>query len=49
MNRLWLLRHAKSDWDTGAADFDRPLKKRGRKSADRLGAWLAERETRGGE
>lgn len=43
MKTLWLLRHAKSDWDTGAADFDRPLKKRGRKSADRLGAWLAER------
>jgi phosphohistidine phosphatase len=43
MKRLWLLRHAKSDWDTGAADFDRPLKKRGRKSADRLGAWLADR------
>jgi len=43
MKKLWLLRHAKSDWDTGAADFDRPLKKRGRKSSDRLGAWLAER------
>lgn len=43
MNTLWLLRHAKSDRDTGAADFDRPLKKRGRKSADRLGVWLAER------
>lgn len=42
MNRLRLLRHAKSDWDTGAADFDRPLKKRGRKSADQLGAWLAQ-------
>lgn len=46
MKRLWLLRHAKSDWHTGAADFDRPLKKRGRKSADRLGAWLAERGER---
>ena len=42
MNRLWLLRHAKSDWDTGEADFDRPLKKRGRKSADCLGSRLAE-------
>ncbi|MGB5733110.1 MAG: histidine phosphatase family protein [Thiohalocapsa sp.] len=38
---LLLLRHAKSDWDSGAADdFDRPLAKRGRKDAPLVGAWL---------
>ncbi|MEY8838757.1 histidine phosphatase family protein, partial [Cribrihabitans sp. XS_ASV171] len=31
---LILTRHAKSDWDDpGLPDFDRPLNKRGRKSA----------------
>jgi phosphohistidine phosphatase len=38
---LLLLRHAKSDWDSGAvADFDRPLSKRGRRDAPRIGEWL---------
>ena len=38
---LLLLRHAKSDWDTGVAgDFDRPLAKRGRKDARRMGRWM---------
>lgn len=38
---LLILRHAKSDWDTGAAsDFERPLAKRGRKDAPRVGEWL---------
>ncbi len=38
---LLLLRHAKSDWDSGAAsDFDRPLAKRGKKDAPNMGAWL---------
>jgi len=38
---LLVLRHAKSDWDSGAADdFDRPLAKRGRKDAPLVGAWL---------
>lgn len=41
---LWLLRHAKSAWDSDArTDFDRPLAKRGEKDAPRLGAWMAER------
>lgn len=40
---LLILRHAKSDWDTGAAsDFDRPLSKRGRKDAPRVGRYLSE-------
>jgi phosphohistidine phosphatase len=40
---LLLLRHAKSDWNAGAAsDFERPLSKRGRKDARRLGRWMRE-------
>jgi phosphohistidine phosphatase len=38
---LLVMRHAKSDWDSGAAsDFDRPLARRGKKDAPRMGAWL---------
>ena len=38
---LLILRHAKSDWDAGAAsDFERPLAKRGKKDAPRVGEWL---------
>jgi len=37
---LILMRHAKSDWPEGVADFNRPLKKRGRKAAQAMGAWL---------
>lgn len=38
---LLILRHAKSDWDTGVpSDFERPLAKRGRKDAPRVGEWL---------
>jgi phosphohistidine phosphatase len=38
---LLLLRHAKSDWDAGARDdFLRPLAKRGKKDAPRVGEWL---------
>ena len=41
--RLILLRHAKSDWDSGArGDFDRPLAARGRRDAPRMGRWLRE-------
>lgn len=40
---LLILRHAKSDWETGAKnDFDRPLSKRGRKDAPRVGRFLLE-------
>lgn len=42
-HKLILMRHAKSDWSTGAqSDFDRPLAKRGRKDAPRMGRWLHE-------
>ena len=39
---LYLLRHAKSSWkDDSQADFDRPLKGRGRDAAQRMGKRLA--------
>jgi len=39
--QLLILRHAKSAWDTDVAtDFDRPLGKRGKKDAPRVGNWL---------
>ena len=34
------MRHAKSDWDTGVADFDRPLNKRGKSVAPVMGNYL---------
>ncbi|SDX72744.1 phosphohistidine phosphatase [Allochromatium warmingii] len=38
---LLLLRHAKSDWDSGTAnDFERPLAKRGKNDAPKVGSWL---------
>lgn len=40
---LFILRHAKSDWDSDAKqDSERPLNKRGRKDAPRMGAWMRE-------
>ena len=43
MKALLLLRHAKSDWgDPSLSDFDRPLAKRGRKAAPRMGRIMAE-------
>ena len=38
---LLILRHAKSAWDTDApSDFERPLSKRGRRDAPRVGRFL---------
>ncbi|MEN8213642.1 MAG: histidine phosphatase family protein [Pseudomonadota bacterium] len=43
MKTLALVRHAKSSWDhPGLADFERPLNKRGRRDAPRMGSRLAE-------
>lgn len=43
MKTLLVLRHGKSDWsDEDVADHDRPLKKRGRRDAPRMGRLLAE-------
>ena len=50
MLTLILMRHAKSDWSTPSdRDFDRPLNKRGRRSATALGTWLRDRGIRPGE
>ena len=38
--QLWLLRHGKSDRNLAVDDYDRPLKKRGKKAAERMGVWL---------
>lgn len=38
--RLMLLRHAKSAWPDGVADFDRPLGERGRKAAPLIGNYM---------
>ena len=35
-----LMRHAKSDWNSHAADMDRPLSDRGDRDAIRMGAYL---------
>lgn len=44
MKTLFLLRHAKSSWsDSGLPDFERPLNKRGRKTAPLMGRFIAER------
>ena len=40
MRTLVVMRHAKSDWGTGQADFDRPLATRGRADAPVAGRWL---------
>lgn len=42
---LYLLRHAKSAWDTGAADdFSRPLNQRGEEDAPKIGLWLQQQD-----
>ena len=44
MKRLIIMRHAKSAWDTNApTDHSRPLNRRGRRDAPRMGEALAER------
>ncbi|MCP4044139.1 MAG: histidine phosphatase family protein, partial [Gammaproteobacteria bacterium] len=38
---LFILRHAKSSWTSDAdTDFDRPLAKRGKRDAPRMGGWM---------
>ena len=44
MKSLLILRHAKSDWgDPGLKDHERPLNKRGRKAAPKMGHFLREK------
>lgn len=42
--QLLLLRHGKSDWHIETDDFSRPLKKRGKKAAEKIGEWLQGRQ-----
>lgn len=43
MKRLLVMRHAKSDWSSGARrDHDRPLNGRGKRAAQRMGRLLSE-------
>ncbi len=43
MKTLLILRHAKSSWkDTSLADYDRPLNKRGKRDAPRMGNHIQE-------
>jgi phosphohistidine phosphatase len=44
--RLILMRHAKSAWPEGVADFDRPLAPRGELAAPLMGRWLGEQDFR---
>ena len=45
MNReLLLLRHGKSDWSVDSDDFNRPLKERGKRGAQRIGFWLRQQQ-----
>jgi phosphohistidine phosphatase len=39
---LWLLRHAKADRSLNIEDFDRPLKKKGKRAALKVGTWMKE-------
>jgi len=39
---LLILRHGKSDWDSEVDDYQRPLKNRGKRGAQRIGVWLAQ-------
>ena len=44
MNRLFLIRHAKSSWDDSELDdFDRPLSKRGKRNGPEMARRLARR------
>ncbi len=46
MKTVYLIRHAKSSWNyTDLEDFERPLNRRGRKSAQLMGAFLNKLET----
>jgi phosphohistidine phosphatase len=40
---LWLLRHGKAERYDGSEDYDRCLKKRGKRDAKRIGKWLKKR------
>jgi phosphohistidine phosphatase len=41
---LWLLRHGKAERFDSSEDYDRTLKKRGKRDTKRMGEWLKERQ-----
>ena len=41
---LLILRHGKSDWGQDLDDFQRPLKDRGKRGAQRIGVWLQQQD-----
>ena len=46
MKKLFIMRHAKSDWGASfEADHDRPLARRGEKAARRIGRFLSENDS----
>jgi phosphohistidine phosphatase len=44
--RLILIRHCKSDWESGVDDHDRPLNRRGQNAATALGEWMNKQNLR---
>lgn len=47
MKKLTLIRHAKSDWSSGATnDFERPLNRRGNQAAPLMAGRILERDSR---
>lgn len=44
-SRLFLMRHAKSDWSARQPDRERPLNARGRRAAALMGRWLRSQST----
>lgn len=44
MVELLVMRHAKSAWDTGAYDFDRPLNERGVATAQSVAQWICDED-----
>ena len=41
MKEIWVMRHGKSDWShPDLKDFDRPLNKKGKRDAPRMGEWI---------
>lgn len=42
--RLYIMRHAKSDWSRSVADDQRPLNKRGTQAARRMGRWMRDEQ-----
>jgi phosphohistidine phosphatase len=46
-HELYILRHAKSDWQSGAeSDFARPLSKRGKKDAPAVAKWMTKHKVK---